>query len=305
MAFRKLGLVYDAACHRSDWADNSALTPTPVVLPDGRLRVYAGFRDAAGTSRIGWVDLDPATLAVTAVSARPALDIGRPGCFDDNGVILGDIQLDGDRLLMFYVGFQLVKKAKFLAFTGLAESRDGGDTFQRVSESPVLDRAPRQSTIGAIHSVIRDGDRWRLWFAQGDDWEIINGIPYPQYEICHSETRDLLEIPRGSVKCVRNRGLEYRIGRPRTYRRGDGFEMYYTKGGTDGSYFPGKAYSADGITWERRDEDFELALGAPGEWDALHLCYPALVEVAGRTLMFYNGNHMGLAGFGAAERVDA
>lgn len=304
MSFHKLGLIYKAADYRNSWANNSALTPTPIVLPDGRLRVYAGFRDSEGTSRIGWVDLDSTTLAVINVSERPALDIGRPGCFDDNGVILGDVLIDGDRLLMFYVGFQIVQKAKFLAFTGLAESIDGGDTFQRISESPILDRAPNQTTIGAIHSVINDDNRWRIWFAQGDDWEVINGVPYPQYEICYCETSDLLEVPRKSVTCVRNQGQEYRIGRPRIYRKGDGLEMYYTKGSIDGSYFPGKAYSMDGTLWTRCDSDFELTLGNIGEWDAKHLCYPALINVGGRTLMFYNGNNMGLEGFGAAERIE-
>ena len=44
-------------------------------------------------------------------------------------MILGDIVDAPDGLHMFYVGFQRVAKAKFLAFTGLAVSRDGGDTF--------------------------------------------------------------------------------------------------------------------------------------------------------------------------------
>ncbi|HEX6591710.1 MAG TPA: hypothetical protein VF050_06910 [Moraxellaceae bacterium] len=302
MSFQKLGLVYRAADHVQPWAQNSALTPTPVLHPDGFIRVFAGFRDAAGTSRIGFVDVsasDP--RQVLAVSSRPALDVGRAGCFDDNGVILGDVVLHEGRLHLFYVGFQLVAKAKFLAFSGLAVSDDWGLSFQRVSEAPILDRGPGQTTIGAIHSAHYENGRWRLWYARGDGWEIINGTPYPQYEICHVEAQDLLEIPRQGTLCVPVTPPEYRIGRPRVYRDGKGYVLYYTKGTTQGDYFPGKAYSADGLHWERRDETFELALGSEG-WDAQHLCYPAFIQAGDREYVFYNGNNMGVDGFGVAVR---
>lgn len=304
MSYRKLGMAYRAADHVQSWAVNSALTPTPWLHRDGFIRVYAGFRDAQGASRIGYVDLDAENpLRVRAVSPRPVLDLGRPGCFDDNGVILGDLVEAEGRLYLFYVGFQLVAKAKFLAFTGVAVSDDGGDSFQRLSESPVLDRGPLQSTIGAVHTARYEQGRWRLWFARGDDWEIIDGKPYPRYEICYAEGTDLLDLPRRSTPCLFPEPPEYRIGRPRVYREGEGYVMYYTKGTTTGEYFPGKAYSTDGIHWTRADADFELALSPEG-WDSVHLCYPALLDAGGRRYMFYNGNNMGVDGFGVAVRED-
>ncbi len=132
---------------------------------------------------------DPATIV--RVSAEPVLDIGRGGCFDDNGMILGDVVDGPGGLHMFYVGFQRVAKAKFLAFTGLAISTDGGDHFRRMQETPILDRAPGRSTIGAVHSAIHEDGRWRLWYAVGDDWEIIGGQPFPRYHIRYAETDDL------------------------------------------------------------------------------------------------------------------
>ncbi|WP_243039780.1 hypothetical protein [Dyella sedimenti] len=298
----KKGLVFETARHGvGGWMAHSALTPTPWRLDDELIRVYAGFRDGDGVSRIGYVDVraDEPTV-VARVSAEPVLDVGRGGCFDDNGMILGDVVQAPDGLYLFYVGFQRVARAKFLAFTGLAVSRDGGEHFQRVQETPILDRAPGRSTIGAVHSVLREGDRWRLWYAVGDDWEYIDGRPFPRYHIRCVETDDLAAIPREDHLCLLPRGGEYRIGRPRVYRLGDGYVMYFTRGTVAGAYFPGVAYSTDGLAWERHDEALGLSL-SPSGWDSRTLCYPALIRQRDRLLMFYNGNDMGVDGFGVAE----
>jgi hypothetical protein len=305
MKWKKLGLVYRSADYTRDWSAGSALTPTPIIHVDGHIRVYAGFRDGAGVSRIGYVDLDADDpTRVLKVSKKPVLDIGRDGCFDDSGVILGDVIRAEQKLYMFYVGFQLVAKAKFLAFSGVAVSEDEGETFTRISEAPVIGRAPAQTTIGAIHSAHYENGLWRLWYARGDGWELIDGTPYPQYEICYVETRDLLAIPRQGTLCIPPAHPEYRIGRPRVYKDMDGspYTIYYTRGTVDGEYyFPGKAVSEDGLEWIRKDSEFELSLSDSG-WDSIHLCYPVFITANGKEYVFYNGNHMGVDGFGCAVK---
>lgn len=300
--WNKKGLVFETARHGvGGWMRHSALTPTPYRIDDEFIRVYAGFRDADGVSRIGYVDVradDPASIV--RVSAEPVLDIGRDGCFDDNGVILGDIIDAPGGLHMFYVGFQRVAKAKFLAFTGLAISTDGGHHFERTQETPILDRAQGRSTIGAVHSVIHENGRWRMWYAAGDDWETIGGRPFPRYHVRYVETGDLGAIPHKDHVCLLPRGNEYRIGRPRVYRFDGKYVMYFTRGNVTGEYFPGLACSIDGIGWERRDETLGLALSASG-WDSRVICYPALIRQRDKLLMFYNGNDMGVDGFGVAE----
>jgi hypothetical protein len=302
----KKGLVFDTARQGvGGWMRHSALTPTPYWIDDEIIRVYAGFRDADGVSRIGYVDVradDPATIV--RVSAAPVLDVGRAGCFDDNGMILGDLVDAPGGLHLFYVGFQRVARAKFLAFTGLAVSRDGGNSFQRTQETPILDRAPGRSTIGAVHSVMYEHGRWRLWYAVGDDWESIGGQPFPRYHIRYAQTDDLAAMPREDRVCLQPQGSEYRIGRPRVYRLGGRYVMYFTRDNRTGEYFPGVAVSDDGITWERRDDMLGIALSASG-WDSRTLCYPALIRRRDTLLMFYNGNDMGVDGFGVAEAHDS
>lgn len=282
------------------WARHTALTPTPLLRDEETIRVYAGFRDDAGVSRIGYVDLDAANpRRVKQVSREPVLDIGRNGAFDDNGVILGDLIRVGDDIRMYYVGFQLVGKAKFLAFTGLAVSRDNGDTFERHSEAPILDRCDNGLYIRAIHSIMRDGDIFRAWYASGNGWETINGVSYPRYHIRSLESSDGIAFTGDGPLCIDVAGSEYRIGRPRVFKDRDRYIMHYTRGTLQGDYLAGQAESFDGIHWERRDGQLGIGLSPTG-WDSRHLCYPAVLRCAGRTYMFYNGNDMGKDGFGYA-----
>jgi len=299
--WEKKGIIFNAVEHGAAWMKNSALTPTPFKLNDDIIRIYAGFRDGAGVSRIGYVDVQAEQpRIIVAISKAPVIELGRDGCFDDNGMILGDIVRGPEGLYMFYVGFQLVAKAKFLAFSGLALSIDNGDTFNRISEAPILGRSVGQTTIGAIHSVRYENNRWRIWYASGNDWEYINGKQFPQYHIRYTETDDLLNIPRNGSICVNVEGAEYRIGRPRVYYIDGRYVMYYTKGTTSGEYFPGIAYSSDGVAWSRNDAELGIALSTTG-WDCNTLCYPALINHKNSLYMFYNGNNMGVDGFGYAE----
>ena len=116
--------------------------------------------------------------------------------------------------------------------------------------------------------------------------------PFPRYHIRYVETDDLQAIPRNDHVCLLPRGSEYRIGRPRVYRLDDGYAMYFTRGNITGEYFPGVAYSDDGIQWVRRDEALGMALSDSG-WDSRTICYPALIRQRDKLLMFYNGNDMG------------
>src|SRR3546814_9344301 len=118
--------------------------------------------------------------------------------------------------------------------------------------------------------------------------------------VCSSNL--LRTMPVEDEVCLLPRGNEYRIGRPRFYRFGGRYVMYFTRGNLTGEYFPGVACSDDGIRWERHDELLGLTLSASG-WDSRVICYPALIRQHDKLLMFYNGNDMGVDGFGVAEEI--
>lgn len=305
MEWKKKGLIYKPPFDGT-WKDNSALTPTAFLLDENTIRVYVSFRDKEGIGRIGYIDVDAKNPSnVLKISDKPVLDIGKDGMFDDNGVILGDLIRVEDKIYMYYVGFQLVKKSKFLAYTGLAISKDNGETFKRYKNVPIMDREDEALYIRAIHSVIYEDNKFKIWYATGSGWENITGVDFPQYDINYIESEDGIHFKENGIKCIENNSnnLEYRIGRPRTYKKDDLYIMNFTYGTTDGRYIAGQATSSDGVNWNRDDEKLGIQLSKEG-WDSIHLSYPSIVYSGDKFFMFYNGNNMGKEGFGYAELIE-
>jgi hypothetical protein len=65
------------------------------------------------------------------------------------------------------------------------------------------------------------------------------------------------------------------------------------------TYRIGYASSKDLQTWERSDSNAGISVSEAG-WDSQMVCYPEVVQVDGRVLLFYNGNGFGEGGFGYA-----
>ncbi len=301
MEWTKLGLVYKPT-GLNDWKMHSALTPTPIVF-ENIIRVYAGFRDIDGISRIGYVDLDKTNpTKILKVSDKPVLDIGKPGEFDDNGVILGDIIREGESLRMYYVGFQIVNKVKFLAYTGLAISIDNGESFERLFQVPVLDRRENAHFFNAVHTVIKEEGIFKFWLGAGSDWQLINGIKYPSYNIKYIESKDGVQFNEHSSDCINfTNDDEYRIGRPRVYKENDEYFILFTWGDKKGKYEMGYATSKDGKNWVRNDKILNFHPSSNSDWDDKWVSYGALFKIKDELYMVYNGNEMGKDGFGIAK----
>lgn len=302
MKFTKIGLIY---CPNGSfgWNKSFFMTPTPILLNEDVIRIYGGMRDEKGVSRIGYVDVDaddPSKLL--KVSNTPCLDIGKPGTFDDNGVILGAILPEEDHIKMYYVGFQLVNNVKFLAFSGLALSFDGGESFQRHSDVPIFDRFGDEIYIRAIHSVIKEGNCYRFWYSYGNSWQVINNISYPVYKIRTIESFDgitpLIFTQKDCIDVVED---EYRIGRPTVFKENEEYKMFYTRDTIYKIYSAGLGVSKNGIDWVRRDEDFDLKPSEVG-WDSSMICYPILIKANNKEYLIYSGNNMGETGVGYAIR---
>lgn len=301
MNWQKQGLIFNPE-NLGGWRAHTFITPTPFLLTDEIVRIYGGFRDEQGASRIGFIDVNAENPSeVLRISESPALGLGKDGMFDDNGVILGSVIRNGSEIWMYYVGFQLVKKVKFLAFSGLAISRNNGESFQRVSDTPILDRYKGEHYIRAIHTVIKEDNKYRIWYSTGNRWEIINNIPYPQYKIMYTESEDGINIPlKEGIDCIDVINDEYRIGRPTTFVEGGIYKMFYTRDTLEKKYSTGYAESPDGIQWTRKEEKFNLPLSAEG-WDSEMICYPVPLATKYGHYLFYSGNNMGQSGVGYAK----
>ena len=190
MRWIKLGRVFAPDGSRA-WMTSHAYVPTPHPLDDHTIRVYVAFLDSDRIGRVGFVDVaaeDP--VRVLRVSERPALDVGAVGAFDEHCVTPSTIIADGHSLRLYYFGWQRADEMPYLLFGGLAASEDGGETFVRVSGSPVLPRANGERICRSAPSVVRQGSRWRAWYVAADAWTEVDGRPVPTYEIRSVSSKD-------------------------------------------------------------------------------------------------------------------
>lgn len=302
MKWIKKGLVYGLDGSLGPWAQNSALQPTPIVMDETRIRVYVGMRDAEGVGRVGYVDVDADDPKnVLDVSSRPALDIGLPGTFDENGVVPTAIVRRDGGLFLYYAGYQLGRKIRFNVFCGLAVSEDDGRTFRRISRVPVLDRTDGELYFRVIHSILYEKDVWRVWYGAGSAFRMEGSRSLPEYNVRYMESKDGIHFPAEGRICVDMAGpAEHRIGRPYVVRKNNAYRMFYGAATVKDNYRLGFADSSDGLAWSRRDSEMGLDLSPTG-WDSEMTCYPSVVTVKDKTYLFYNGNRYGYDGFGYAE----
>jgi predicted GH43/DUF377 family glycosyl hydrolase len=303
-AWRKHGLVLDAG-EIGGGAVSHAQTPTPLLMRD-RLRVYFASRGADGKSFTAFADLareDP--MRVLGVHPQPVLENGRPGTFDDEGIMPSCAVEDGGRILLYYSGWNQRKTIPYHNSTGLADSVDGGVTFQRRYEGPILDRTPEEPYLAVTPSLLREDGVWRIWYISGLRWESIAGRFEPVYVVKDASSGDGVHWNRTNRVCIPQRHPLEAFSRPWVLKLGDGYHMWFChRDSVDyrdgpGAYRLGYAISTNGQHWERRDELAGLPASASG-WDSTMVCYPAVVRIGNRLIMFYNGNGFGRGGFGLA-----
>ena len=54
---------------------------------------------------------------------------------------------------------------------GLAVSEDGGHTYRRYSSGPLLDRDRDEPFFNTAPCVVRERDRWRMWYGSCTGWD--------------------------------------------------------------------------------------------------------------------------------------
>jgi hypothetical protein len=277
------------------------MLPTPLDMGDGRLRIYVAFVDERTVGRIGYVDVDARNPSrILAVSETPVLDIGEPGAFDDNGVIPISVVRIGEVVRLYYAGYQLGVNVRYLLFSGLAVSHDGGTSFERHARVPILDRSDQELLLRSAAHVAPDGPPWRMWYVAGDRHISAGGTTRPTYNIRYIESDDGIRWPaQGEVAIDLKTGDEYGLGRPFTCAWGGLYRMFYSIRTHSLGYRLGYAESVDGRNWVRRDEQAGIDISPLG-WDS-EMIYGASVMLSEHgTFMFYNGNDYGRTGFGYA-----
>jgi predicted GH43/DUF377 family glycosyl hydrolase len=298
--WRKQGLVY-VADGSTPWAKSHAMLPTPWFRKNGTLRVFIGCCDSDMVSRVGFVDLDPNDpMKILRVADIPVLDIGVPGAFDDSGVIPSCVVTHDRELWMYYVGFQRGQRVRYFMFSGLAVSHDDGESFQRVSAAPILERIDGELLVRTAPYVRKVGDHWHCWYVGGNRFIAVGAKEVPTYTLRHLQSSDGIDWPHSGMPLFEPNGPdEYGFGRPWLERDASGYRMWYSIRSRRKGYRLGFAISEDGVAWTRLDRDLGLDV-SPSGWDSEMIAYASVLSTLRRKLLFYNGNDFGRTGFGLA-----
>jgi hypothetical protein len=250
------------------------------------------------------VDVDPADpCRILDVAERPILDLGEIGDFDDCGANPFAVITFKGRRLMYYQGWQRTLRAPFAVFTGLAiEEADG--RFRKWARTPVLERTSEEPHIRGAPCLMIDNGRLRMWYVSSARWTERAGALHYHVGIRHAVSDDGVSWCVEPGFCLQPTADEYAVGRPWVLRDGGVFRMWYSVRSFDRPYAIGYAESDDGLVWRRMDDRAGISRSSSG-WDSEMICFPNVIDVGGRRLLFYNGNHHGASGFGCAVWSEA
>lgn len=306
MKWEKLGLVrsVDPAAPN---APTRVMVPTPIMRGIDTIRVFVTVCDQQNVGRPHYVDLDARNpVRVLGISAGPVMDVGRSGSFDERGVVAAQVlPAEDGRLLMYYSGFQKAEDVRYRIFMGLAASNDGGESFQRVQEEPILGPTATETTFRCAPFVMKTASGFAMWYVAGSSWETVRGKQVPRYSLKYLESADGIHWPATGTPCMALGEDEHGFGRPwiEVDAQGTWHLFYSIRVCSLAAYRLGYATSRDGLDWTRRDAELGLE-PTPGSFDADGMSYSAIIRAHGTTYCFYNGSDFGREGFAAARLAE-
>jgi predicted GH43/DUF377 family glycosyl hydrolase len=214
------------------------------------------------------------------------------------------LEHDG-KVYLYTTGWTRGMTVPYLNAVGLLISEDGGTTFERYSDGPIVSPTPHEPYSAMSPYVLREGDRWHMWYSSGTDWFCMNGKYEPQYMIKYAWSDDGLSWVQTNQLCVPPKDPMEANTRPTVVFRDGAYHMWFCYRGSEdfrgggGSYRIGYARSKNGTDWVRDDDHAGIAPSAEG-WDSTMVAYPQVIDTPKGLTMFYNGNGFGTSGIGYA-----
>lgn len=304
MRWFKKGRIFNVS-KNFGWMNSHAQIPTVLVLDD-RLRIYFATRPRPKESLTSFIDVDIQDPSkVLYIHDKPILELGRPGMFDEHGIMPSCVCREQDQVWLYYGGWSRRTSIPYSNWTGLAVSEDGGNTFRKAYPGPIIDRTPQETLSATAAFVLKMQDKWHMWYASGIDWIEVAGKHEEHYVIKHGQSSDGITWLRDGRKLLPSRRKYEPVHRPSVIELNGSYHMWFCHRGIEdfrdgtSSYRIGYAHSRDLRQWERRDD---LAGIEPSEegWDSKMIAYPYVVRTSDCVLLFYNGNGFGTSGFGYA-----
>lgn len=310
--WRKLGKAFSPQeVEERSWLKEFAQGPATLIFDDF-VRVYFSCRPPADengqyVSYSAFVDLDRSDLfKVRRVADQPILSLGNLGEFDEFGVYPASVIRDGDDVRVYYGGWTRCESVPFNVAIGVAISRDGGETFERLGRGPVLSYSPDEPFILSGPKVRRFDDTWYLFYIAGCKWKVADGRPEPIYKIRMATSDDGIHWDKVNKDLIGSRVEEDEAqASPDVIYANGKYHMFFCYRYSsdyrchERGYRIGYASSTNLTDWVRDDARVGIDVSEDG-WDSEMVSYPHVFELDGKTWMAYLGNQVGRGGFGLA-----
>lgn len=311
MKWIKKGLIVKAEGQR-EWMNSHIQNPFAVVM-EKTVRVYFTTRpkpqNGLFKSVTAFMDLDKNDLTkVIRISRTPILEFGKKGTFDEFGIMPGAIvKRSKNEYWLYYAGWKRTVSVPYAWEIGLAISGDGGETFTKYGEGPIMGTSFNDPyLLAAPRSVFRENGVWHMLYGSGTGWLIDGGKTESMYLNRHAVSKDGIDWKKDDSYCVSTVYEDESQSACCTIKEGDTYHMFFPYRHSidfrnrERGYLIGYAYSKDLKEWIRDDEKVGIGLSQEG-WDSDMVCYPHVVRVDNKIIMFYCGNGFGKSGLGYAE----
>lgn len=315
MKWIKHGKIFDPTEHRlPDGCVQFAQSPQALVFDDF-VRIYFSTRvvDASGKylSHIAFVDMKKNLREVIRVADQTVIPLGGLGCFDEHGIFPMSVMRHGDVVYGYTCGWNRRVSVSVDTAIGLAISRDGGLSFQRIGDGPVLAASLHEPClVGDGFVKVVDGV-FHMWYIFGTGWKKYapDAAPDRTYKIGHATSKEGMEWVKEEARRIipDQLGPDESQALPTVIRIDGRYHMFFCyresfdfRKAKGRGYRIGHAWSDDLAKWTR-DDSHPLLEGTPGEWDSDMQCYPHVFECDDKVYLLYNGNEFGRHGFGLAE----
>ncbi len=316
MKWKKIGRIFDPTQYQlPNNCEQFAQSPQTLIFDDF-IRIYFSTRSVDESngkylSHIAFVDMNKNLRDVIRVSDKTVIPLGGLGCFDEHGIFPMNIMRHGDVVYGYTCGWNRRVSVSVDTSIGLAISRDGGLTFQRIGDGPVLGASLNEPCLVGDGFVRVINGLFHMWYIFGTGWKkyLPTLSPDRTYKIGHATSHDGIHWEKEEARQI----ITDRLGDdesqalPTVIEIDGRYHMFFCyrqsfdfRKGKGRGYAIGHAWSDDLVNWVREDNNPQLD-GTLGEWDSDMQCYPHVFECEGKVYLLYNGNEFGRYGFGLAE----
>ncbi len=289
-----------------EWNKSHAQVPVADILKDN-IRIYYSTRDLFGRSNVSYIEVEKTNpKKITYIHNETLFELGDLGTFDDSGIMPSSIITIGNLKYLYYIGWTTRGTVPFQNAIGLAISYDGGRSFKKFSDGPIITVNSIEPYFSGTSYVLFENYIFKMWYLSCVKWEKYDGKPEPIYNLKYAESLDGINWNQTGKVAIELLEDEGGLVSASVFKKDGKYKMWFGKrkkidyrNKISNSYKIGYADSLDGKDWIRKDYEAGIDISHEG-WDSEMISYPYVFNNGNDLIMLYNGNGFGKSGFGYA-----